>query len=181
MAYNAKKNNGASCVMRLDPYQFSHRFETASKHYKLDRKGVVVRKRLTCGLDMSIAVPARAYKGVAGRAVEDAHGNVTVTLELLHHDPELCIPLLLSHNLDDVAADWHSWSRLMGIPMLVIGDDGEPSPVQRLLGDIMIEDPVERRKRITTARYRPNFLRRRKPGTVGKVERISAAELIARH
>ena len=121
MAKTANKLTGSGCVMRLDPYQFSHRFEAANKSYKLDHRGVVVRKRLKCGLELSVAVPARAFKGVAGRAKEDKSGNVTVSLELLHHDRELCIPLLLATDMNDIAADWHSWSRLMGLPMLLVG------------------------------------------------------------
>ena len=105
---------------------------------------------------------------------------MTVTLELLHHDPELCVPLLYANDMIDVAADWHSWSRLMKLPMLLIGLDGETTPVQNMLGKIMVETPWERRKRITAIKYRPNFLRRRKPGVVGKVEKLTAAEIIAR-
>lgn len=180
MAEIARQENGAGRVLRLDPYQSTHHMEIGSKTYKLDRNGAVVRTRLSCGLEMSLAVPARAFKGVAARAIEDEAGNLSVSLELMHHDAELCVPLLHADNLDDIAADWHSWSRLMKLPMLVVGLDGEPTAVQKLLGDIMIEDPEARRRRITTPRYRPNFLRRRKPGIVGKVEKISAHELIAR-
>lgn len=180
MAVLAKKSDGASRALRLDPYQSTHHLEAAGARFRLDHKGVVVRKQLNCGLHVSMAVPARAYRGVAGRAIEDDKGNITVSLELLHHDPELCIPLLLAHDLNDVAADWHSWSRLLKLPMLVIGADGTTSAAQRMLGKLMIEDPLARRKRITTRHHRPYFLRRRKKGTVGTVERISAKELIAR-
>ena len=166
--------------MRLDPYEKQHKIELGNKSYKIDTHGAVVRKTLSCGLPMTMAVPAKAFKGVAARAVEDAHGNVTVTLELLHHDPELCVPLLYAHDMSDVAADWHSWSRLMKLPMLIIGVDGIPTAVQNLLGKIMVEAPWERRKRITAIKHRPNFLRRRKAGIVGNVEKLTAAEIIAR-
>lgn len=180
MASNAKKQDGAGREMRLDPYSKQHKIDLGSKSYKLDTNGAVVRKTLSCGLPISMAVPAKAFKGVAARAIEDAQGNVTVTLELLHHDPELCVPLLYANDMNDVAADWHSWSRLMKLPMLLIGLDGEPTPVQNMLGEIMVEAPWQRRKRITAIKYRPNFLRRRKPGVVGKVEKLTAAEIIAR-
>jgi len=174
------KMDGAGRTMRLDPYQKQHKFEMGSKSYKIDTKGVVVKKSLTCGLPMTMAVPAKAFKGVAARAIEDAHGNVTVTLELHHHDRELCVPLLCAHDMQDISADWHSWSRLMKLPMLIVGVDGEPTAVQATLGEIMIEQPWERRKRITTLNHRPNFLRRRKMGSVGPVEKLTAAEIIAR-
>ncbi|MEL7428402.1 MAG: DUF6101 family protein [Pseudomonadota bacterium] len=165
---------------RLDPYQGPQTLQVGTKTYRIETKGAVVRKMLSCGLPMTMAVPARAFKGVAARAIQNDDGQMIVTLELLHHDPELCIPLLYAHDMADIAADWHSWSRMMSLPMLILGVDNAPTPVQRLLGDIMVEAPWERRKRITAIRHRSNFLRRRKKGAVGPVERITAAEIIAR-
>ena len=172
--------DGAGRRMRLDHYKRQHNIELGTKSYKIDTNGAVVKKILSCGLPITMAVPSRAFKGVAARAIEDAQGNVTVTLELLHHDPELCVPLLCADNMDDVSADWHSWSRLMKLPMLIVGLDGEPTAVQNTLGTIMVETPWERRKRISAIKHRPNFLRRRKPGVVGAVEKLTAAEIIAR-
>jgi len=166
--------------LRLDPYRGTQTLEVGSKTYKVDTKGAVVRKTLTCGLPVTMAVPARAFKGVAARAVQNSNGEMTVTLELLHQDPELCVPLLYATDMADIAADWHSWSRLMKLPMLIIGIEGEATPVQQTLGNILVETPWERRKRITAIKHRPNFLRRRKMGQVSVVEKISAAELIAR-
>ncbi len=34
-------------------------------------------------------------EGVAARAIEDEWGEVTVTLELMHDDPALSVPLLM--------------------------------------------------------------------------------------
>ena len=174
------KTGASGPRLRLDPYKGTHNLQVGSKTYKVDTKGAVVRKMLSCGLPVSMAVPAKAFKGVAARAVEGKDGKMTVTLELFHHDPELCVPLLHADDMSDIAADWHSWSRMMSLPMLIKGIDGEATQIQRLLGQIMIEDPWERRKRISAIKHRPNFLRRRKAGVVGPVERLSAAELIAR-
>ena len=166
--------------LRLDPYQSSHRLNIGDKSYKLDTKGAVVRKTLSCGLPLTMALPAKAFEGVAARAVEEKNGKVNVTLELKHRDPELCIPLLFANDMADIAADWHSWSRLMKLPMLILDIEGKPTPVQRMLGQIMIEEPWERRKRITSPRFRPNFLHRRKSGVVGNVTKLTACEIIAR-
>ena len=87
----------------------------------------------------------------------------------------------VADNLDDIAADWHSWSRLMHLPMLLIDNDNIASPVRRQLGLLMVEAPIDRRKRITLPKHRPWFLRRRKIGSISKVEKLCAAEIIARH
>ena len=177
---NKAIQNGSGRGLRLDPYQAQHSLEVGDTSYKLDSNGAVVRKQLSCGLPVTMAVPTRAFKGVAAFATEDAFGDMVVTLQLLHHDPELSVPLLVSDNMDDIAADWHSWSRLMKLPMLLLDDKNVASNVRNELGAIMVEAPWERRKRITTVRHRPNFLRRRKTGQLGEVVKISAAELIAR-
>ena len=124
--------------------------------------------------------PVRAFKGVAARSVEHEDGSYTVSLELLHHDKQLSLPLLISNDLDDIAADWHAWSRMLRLPMLVIDADEIARPVRERLGAIMVETPLDRRKRYGSIKHRPNFLRRRKPGMVGPVTKISGEELIAR-
>lgn len=179
------RNSGAPYEpMRIDPFDVAGRIDHrhGNRRYLIDRTGVSIRQVMPkSGLPLSLAVPARAFKGVAARAVQNAEGGEMVMLELHHHDPALCVPLLIADNLDDIAADWHVWSRIMKLPMLLAGEDGSVAPVLRQLGEVMLEEPIDRRKRITTPKHRPFFLRRRKPGIVGEVTRISAAEIIARN
>ena len=169
--------------LRLDPYRLPHRIslERNNTAWTIDRQGAVLKCSLACGLPISMALPSKSFKGVAARAIEQADGSLLVTLELHHHDPELCVPLLVAADLDDVAADWHSWSRLMQLPMLIVGDEGNATPLATRLGQIMVDPALERRKRFGSLKHRPWFLRRRKPGIVGPVVRISGEELIARN
>ncbi|MCB1450313.1 MAG: DUF6101 family protein [Nitratireductor sp.] len=169
--------------MRLDPYGLPHRLVLeghGGTSYTIDRQGAVMKRRLNCGLPVSMALPAKAFGGIAARAIENADGTITATLELHHHDSDLCVPLLVSDNLDDIAADWHAWSRLLQLPMLIVGSDSIARPIREQLGQIMVEPAIARRKRIASFNMRPWFLRRRKPGMVGEVVKISGEELIAR-
>jgi hypothetical protein len=169
--------------LRLDPYRLPHRIslEEARTTWTIDRQGVVMKSVLGSGLPVSVALPARSFKGVAARAMEQADGSLKVTLELHHHDPALCVPLLVASDLEDAAADWHSWSRLMSLPMLIVGDAGQLSPVRARLGELMVDPAFERRKRLGSLKHRPWFLRRRKPGVIGPVVRITGEEIIARN
>ena len=181
-ATNIDVNSGVK-HFRLNPYSIPDRivFSHNNVKYAIDRTGVSVKMKMKkSGLPLSFAIPARTFEGIAAKAVELSDGTQQVTLELHHQDPALCIPVLVSDNLDDIAADWHSWSRLMKLPMLMIGADNMAHPVREELGMVMIEDPIERRKRISTIKQRPWFLRRRKVGIVGEVQKITAAEIIAR-
>ncbi|MCB1429112.1 MAG: hypothetical protein KDJ48_08820 [Nitratireductor sp.] len=180
---NAGRPAWAGAHMRLDPYNLPHRLDFNDGNatsYSIDRQGAVMKRRLNCGLPVSMALPVKSFKGVAARAIENEDGSLTVSLELHHHDSDLCVPLLVSDNLDDIAADWHAWSRLLQLPMLIIGSDAIARPVREQLGQIMVEPAIARRKRNSSFDMRPWFLRRRKPGMVGEVVRITGEELIAR-
>ncbi|MBL4727671.1 MAG: hypothetical protein JKY83_13600 [Rhizobiaceae bacterium] len=170
--------NWAGRDIRLDPFHLPHNVRNdSSLSYSIDRDGVEMQRN---GSPNSIKLPAQSFKGIAARAVETEDGGMLVTLELHHEDAELCVPVLVTDNMDDIAADWHAWSRVLSLPMLILDADNSASPVRKLLGEIMVEDPIERRKRHRTIKHRPNFLRRRKVGVVGIVERLTAAEIIAR-
>lgn len=184
MALNTEQViDASSAFYRLDPYRISERlnFAKGDINYTLDRMGVSVKMKLPkSGLPLAFGIPTKAFKGIAARAIENADGSQVVSLELHHVDPDLCIKVLVADNLDDIAADWHSWSRLMKLPMLIVDADGMSKPVRDELGMVMLENPIARRKRITAYKPRPWFLKRRKMGVVGEITKLTANEIIAR-
>ena len=130
MTNTVLKPDWAGTTLRLDPTRFPQQVSYAMRGASgdvtitIDERGAVLRKILpSSGLPLSVALPKRAFKGVAARAIDHGDGEVTVTLELHHDDPELCIPLLVAHDLSDIAADWRSWSEAFRIPMLMIEAD----------------------------------------------------------
>ena len=129
----------------------------------------------------TVVLPARAFRGVAARALEDETGAVTVTLELLHNDPMLCVPLLVAHDLDDVAADWRAWADAYRLPMLLIEADGVARTLEESLGAaVRAPRPRDRRQGRASLRRRPRFLARRKTGDLGLRLVIGGVEIIAR-
>jgi len=173
--------NWAGRDIRLDPFHLPHNVRNdSSLSYSIDSDGAEMQQNSASGSPVSIKLPAHTFKGIAARAVETENGGMLVSLELHHENAKLCLPVLVSDNMDDIAADWHAWSRVFSLPMLILDENNSASPVRKLLGEIMVEKPIDRRKRFRTIKHRPNFLRRRKVGVVGTVERITAAEIIAR-
>jgi hypothetical protein len=173
----------AQTDFRIDPWRLPMHVtngQTDATAFILDRQGATVRKRLSCGLRLSMALPMRAFRGIAARAIETAPGKCRVSLELHHLDPDLCVPLLAADDFDDIAADWHAWSRLLKLPMLIVDRDNLAQPVTHYLGLMMVRPPLQRRKRYGALKHRPWFLRRRKSGRVGEVTRIGGSEIIAR-
>ncbi|CAD7052966.1 hypothetical protein REJC140_01931 [Pseudorhizobium endolithicum] len=177
----------AGSTLRLDPTRFPQQVTYALRDTSgdvvitIDSRGAILRKTLpSSGLPLSFALPARAFKGVAARAIDHGDGQVTVTLELHHEDPELCIPLLVAHDLCDIAADWRSWSEAFRIPMLMVEADGVARPLENHLGDVRTQEARPRRRHSYFAARRPRFLVRRTTGKLGVTMKIEGKEIIAR-
>ena len=154
---------------RVDPAFIAagRSFEIGRRSYGLDARGVVIERED----GVAVALRPNAFTGVAARAEEDAEGRVTVTLELLHADPQLCVPLLIANDLDHVAGDWREWSRLLSLPMLMVEADGSVSTLE-------VEPRSSDRRR--RASRRPRFLMRRATGSALIAMRIEGVEIIAR-
>lgn len=174
--------------MRLDPFRLPQAVSYASRDdfgevtFTIDQRGAIVRRVLKMsGLPATIVLPANAFLGVAARAIEDGEGHVTVTLELLHNDAMLSVPLLVAGDLDDIAADWRAWAEAYRLPMLLIEADGVARTLEESLGAaIKALPPRERRKRASSMPRRPRFLMRRRAGALGMRLVIEGEEIIAR-
>lgn len=187
MTNSLRKPAWAGDELRLDPGRFPQQVTYASRSdndcvtFTLDQRGAVLRKTLPqSGLPLSIALPARAFKGIAARAMEHEDGTMTVTLELHHEDSDLCVPLLVAHDLDDIAADWNAWSEIYNLPMLMIEGDGEAKPLDVRLGPIATRSVKPRRRHAFLSARRPRFLVRRRTGKLGVRMTIRGEEIIAR-
>lgn len=170
--------------MRLDPLRLPQAMSFADRDafgdvvFTVDARGARIRRQLQqSGLPITVALPPRAFKGVAARAIEDSTGNLTVTLELMHADPLLSVPLLVARDLDDVAADWRGWSDAFSLPMLLVEGDG----VARTLEESLSSAPraADRRQGRPTRDRRPRFLARRKTGTLGVRLVVEGLEIVA--
>ena len=185
---SSRRPDWASMPIRLDPAAADRRqsFEMIDDGevvaYRVDRRGAVITRNLAkAGMPISLALPPRAFKGVAARAMEDGNGTVTVTLELHHEDDKLSVPLLVASDLFDVAADWRNWAELFGLPMLMVEADGTVQPLEETLGRVRASAAAPRRRAASALRTRrPRFLARRKPGGLGVRMVVSGHELIAR-
>ena len=177
-ALNGKPEWTAQTIA-LDPYAAAQSVAWRSGRRDIEARladgSVTVRRELECGVPLKLRMAAKQFEGVAARAFENEDGSCTVTLELLHADQALSVPLLVSDDPEGAARDWRSWARNLRLPMVIASAEGHV---------VVGEDapsPAPRRRRHTVSRNRPSFLRRRKAGRVGTVERLAAREIIARN
>lgn len=180
---------------RLDPFSLPVRFtaldEAADGRLRvvdLHRERVVVRRSVR-GMRMALNMPIAAFRGVAirvclGEAVSgtDASGGIAVVLE--HSDPALSLPLFATNDSDEIIAEWQSWGRVLGLPLLVAETDGSLRDPFSRIGALRIETPAPRRRRRNAIfRRRPTRLLRRSPGTLAETPLVHRGEreIIARH
>jgi Family of unknown function (DUF6101) len=163
---------GSSCVERLDPFALPLRFTVADKSaderirsVELTRERVVVR-RAVAGIKMAVNLPLAAYLGVAIRMEPPTSGDPgALALVLEHRDPGLSLPLYRTADGADIVAEWQSWGRVLGMPLLVAEADGRLREPFERLGALRIAAPVSRRRRRSTLKARrPSILLRRRMG-----------------
>jgi hypothetical protein len=177
----------AGSEFRLDPARlpqkliYANRDAAGDVHITVDQNGCVLKRRLeVSGLPLNFALPVNVFKGVAARALITGPESVLVTLELMHHDPELCVPLFVGHDLEGIARDWQSWADLLGLPMLMVDEDGVVRTLDESARHVIKDTSHPRRHHALFADRRPRFLARRRMGTLGVRMVVDGIEIIAR-
>jgi len=170
--------------LRLDPFSLPVRFATADEAaderlriVDLHRERVVLRRSVR-GMRMAVSMPVAAFRGVAIRLVGEADKSPTaIAVVLEHRDPALSLPLFASTESDDIVAEWQSWGRVLGLPLLVGEGDGSLREPFARLGALRIEAPAcRRRRRSAIARRRPARLLRRRPSALPDVPVVHRGE-----
>jgi len=182
---------GSSRALRLDPYNLPVRYaardngaDGKTRNVELDRERIVLRREVR-GISMKIGVRVTEFAGVTMRTLPpegDEPAAVAIILE--HRDSGLSVPLFVATEGDDAMAQWKSWARVLGVPLLVADGDGALREPFRRIGRLAVGQPAPRRRRRCAIKWRrPSILMRRKPGrpsadpTVHRGER----EIIARN
>jgi hypothetical protein len=180
---------GSSRSSRLDPsalpLRYKATFDEAGRRVEatifLDRDQAIIKRRSSIGAPLTACLPISAYEGVAVRmAAVGAAGDIEVVVELRHRDPSLSLPLRVAHDPADVADDWRGWGKALGLPLLLVEQDGRTIVVTDRESALTVLPPQSRRRHSIFAVRRPRFLARRKRGRPGQPERIRGHEIIAR-
>jgi hypothetical protein len=135
-------------------------------------------------MHMALNMPLSAFAGIAIRLNAGEEGELpTVAVVLEHTDPGLALPLFVSTESGEAFAEWRSWSKTLGVPMLVADDEGGWREPFARMGDVAVEDVQPRRRRHSgLQRRRPSILSRRKPGKLSDTASVHRGEheIIAR-
>ena len=160
---------------------------------KVQIKGntLLVECVLQSGMPLIVRVPLDYYEGIGARfVVGKREGNpVICILELVHKDPGLTVPVMVTTDLEEAAVDWKSWSRRFGLTMLhqPLGQAGNREAYQvttvegENLSGLFVAEQQPRRHHAQFAARRPRFLSRRKVGVPGQLANLKGREIIARN
>ena len=160
---------GSSRALRLDPLSLPVRFtaddaraDGGIRQIDLDRDRVTLHRAVR-GMRMAVSVRIDDFIGIAIRPADE--GRLIV---LLHRDPSLAIPLLVTDDATELAAAWQTWSDIFALPQLS-DDKSDPAP--------------RRRRRNAVSARRPKFLVRRRSGDLlnPPVSYRGEREIIARN
>jgi hypothetical protein len=182
---------GSGRALRLDPHALPVRYAAHDRgadgqvrDIELDRERVVL-KRAVAGIRMRVGVPLREFRGVALRTLPpDGSEPAAVAVTLEHRDEALTVPLYVADEGDDAMAEWKSWSRVLGVPLLVADDDGALREPFRRIGRVALGKSAPRRRRRAAIKWRrPSILMRRKPGRPAATPTVHSGEreIIARN
>lgn len=123
------------------------------------------------------------FSGVAIRidTTDSSPEGFVVSVNLHHDDPELCIPLHMAFDMNDASAHWQSWSRILGLPLLLAASDGKwREPIERL-GKLAVQDAFGRNPRLCL-RQRRSLVSSTRGKTAGRNrDPLRSREIIARH
>src|SRR4051794_29040052 len=70
------------------------------------------------GIAMRVRVPLASYRGVRLWLAAEAEGGSLHTIELLHRDPDLSVPLFQTTDTGVLAAERDSWAKSLSLPLL---------------------------------------------------------------
>jgi hypothetical protein len=95
----------------------------------------------------------------------DGESSGAVSIALEHRDPSLSLPLYRAADCTDILAEWQSWARVLGMPLLVAESDGRLREPFERIGALRVANPTRRRRsRSAIRKRRPSILLRRKAG-----------------
>jgi hypothetical protein len=175
--------------LRLDPFALPVRYAARDggadgqiRQVELDRDRVVLRRAVR-GIRMNVGVPVAEFRGVSMRLLPAEGEEPAATAVMLEHrDGGLSVPLFMASDGSDLVAEWKSWGRVLGLPLLVVEGDGSLREPYRRIGGIGVGAPSPRRRRRAAIKWRrPRFLMRRKVGRPSAESRVHRErEIIAR-
>ena len=154
------KSQGVGAGERLLT-QRDRRADGGARHVRVTRGDILIARRFD-GIEMMIAAPVEAYRGVGLVTQIDLQGKLLNRVVLIHRDADLDIVLGETRHSDEAEGAWVEWAAWFGLARLAMLDE-EWSTVDMPAGQRPTGLSAAMRRRPTSPeRRRPSFRMRRK-------------------
>lgn len=180
--------------MDIDPFQLPVNFSLpvnsvsgkpfrAQDRVEIENGFITVERTVQGDGPVREQVSLEEFSGVAIRAEFTGENKdvFTVSVNLHHEDPELCIPLYISFDMNDVNARWQNWGRALKLPLLVLNPDGTWRTPLAQLGRLAVKPAYLRSARKMLGQRRSCMSIFRETGEPGRMPVLSGAEIVARN
>lgn len=147
------------------------RADGGARRVRVTRRGVLIARRFG-GVDMKIAVPVPAYRGVLLDVSAGEAGAPCYRLLLAHRDRDLDVVLAETEDSAAAMADWKYWAAWLDLPRLAV-EDGDFAEVDAP-GRAAIVSP--RRGGSSVLGRRPRFLALRRGGDARRLGVVFSGE-----
>ena len=103
--------------------QRDRRADGGDRHVRVTRGDILIARRLG-GVEMMIATPVRAYRGVGLDVQPDSEGAIVYRLLLVHADADLDVLLGETRDVESANLAWSQWAGWFELARLALnGDD----------------------------------------------------------
>ena len=180
--------------MDIDPFHLPAEFSLpvnsvsgkllrAQDRVEIENGFVTVEREVMGTRSVRKQVSLEDFSGVAIRAelIGENEDVFAVSVNLHHEDPDLCIPLHISFDMNDVNARWQSWGRALRLPLLLPTPDGTWCEPFERLGRLTVKPAYVRQPRKMLQQRRSCFSTFRETGEQKRMAAISGAEIVARN
>jgi len=121
--------------------------------------------RSLAGVRMKLALPVRAYRGVALSVVEGAK-ETWYRVALDHADPDLRVTLAENRDPEALVAEWRGWAKFFRLPRLAQGVDEIWVALDGRLGELLLGAAQPRKRGWPLKRRRSRMSAFRKPAKI---------------
>lgn len=128
-----------ACIVAEDP-----RADGGQRRITLGADMIGIDRSLA-GMRMRLALPVRAYRGVALEVVEGAR-DTWYRVALDHSDPDLRVTLAESRDPEALVAEWRGWAKYFRLPRLAQGAGEFPVALDGRLGELVLGAPQPRKR-----------------------------------
>lgn len=180
--------------MDIDPFQLPAKFSLpvnsvsgklsrARDRVEIENGSITVEREVIGTRSVREQVSLEHFSGVAIRAelIGENEDVFAVSVNLHHEDPELCIPLHMSFDMDDVNARWQSWGRALRLPLLLPTPDGSWSEPFERIGKLVVKPAYLRHPRKMLQHRRSCISAFRETGDQKQMPIVSGLEILARN